>query len=197
MQIIKRHLEDTIDKEYWENANAPSSIVWHTLRGTLEGSYAWLEHIDLSYHYILDEDGSIYELVDPRHSAWHAGIVKNPNKRARGYFGTINPNLMSIGIAFVRNGQATITRQQRSSAVWLLRHLDTIYHGIRERDKSFAHVEIRSDKPKEVLRYVEQIFDTQRGEKGEREKIHLTPQQEKSILQWALSFLFKRTTYGK
>lgn len=50
----------------------------------------------VSAHYVVDEDGSIYNLVDEKNRAWHAGVSS--------WRGNTNINQRSIGIEIVNPG---------------------------------------------------------------------------------------------
>lgn len=50
----------------------------------------------VSSHYLIDEDGSIYQLVDEQHCAWHAGISY--------WRGHKNVNNISVGIELANPG---------------------------------------------------------------------------------------------
>src|SRR5712664_283928 len=52
-----------------------SMIVLHATVGSFASSIAWLcsPNSRVSSHYLIDRDGTIYQLVDPREAAWHAG----------------------------------------------------------------------------------------------------------------------------
>jgi len=52
--------------------------------------------IPVSAHYLVDEDGSIYRMVDERHRAWHAGVSF--------WAGEADINARSIGIEIVNPG---------------------------------------------------------------------------------------------
>ncbi len=52
--------------------------------------------IDVSAHYLIDEDGRILSLVDERHRAWHAGVAF--------WRGSRDINARSIGIEVVNPG---------------------------------------------------------------------------------------------
>lgn len=76
-----------VDK-YFENNN-PRSIVLHTTLGSsAESSINWLRQpqVEASYHYIIDDDGTIFLLVHPEHGAWHAGRYNQPNLRAQTFY---------------------------------------------------------------------------------------------------------------
>lgn len=49
----------------------------------------------VSYHVIIDRDGTIYSLVDPEHRAWHAGVSS--------FRGVTDCNSYSIGVSFAND----------------------------------------------------------------------------------------------
>ncbi len=51
---------------------------------------------DVSAHYVVDEDGTVLQLVDERNRAWHAGVAH--------WRGTSNINQRSVGIEIVNPG---------------------------------------------------------------------------------------------
>jgi N-acetylmuramoyl-L-alanine amidase len=55
---------------------------------------------EVSAHYVIDRDGTVYNLVDPSHRAWHAGIS---NFKGRSGF-----NDFSVGIELVNFGYFTL-----------------------------------------------------------------------------------------
>lgn len=147
--------------------NTPRSIVFHTLLGSIEGSYSWLDQINLSYNYMIGKDGKIYEQVPINRSAWHAGRVYGATDRALAFFKGKNPNTQSIGIAFERRGEPKLTREQVLAGEWLVKHLEGKTGNEFGRDNCFAHYEITSYKPKEVVDYKFQILDKHIGEREE------------------------------
>ena len=132
----------------------------HTTLGTnYSGAYDTLKIRHLSYHFIIDEDGTIYQLVPLERSAWHAGVKSHPNLRVRTFFGSDNPNRRSIGIAFVRYGDTELTPEQRDAGVWLTKEIGK-RTGVRyNADNIFYHQEVTDYKPREVGRYREQILE--------------------------------------
>jgi N-acetylmuramoyl-L-alanine amidase len=46
----------------------------------------------VSYHAIVDRDGTVFQLVDPRRRAWHAGVSR--------HLGRDNVNDFSVGLSF-------------------------------------------------------------------------------------------------
>lgn len=174
MKITKRLLKP-VDSYSWEG-NTQESIVLHTTLGTTyKGAEDTLKIRHLSYHYVIDKDGSIYQLVDISRSAWHTGVRSNPNLRVRTFYGNDNPNRRSIGIAFVRFNESELTREQRDAAVWLIKEIGK-QTGVRfNASNIFAHVEITDYKPKEVLTpYRDQVIDGLVGFKDETDVSHET-----------------------
>lgn len=75
------------------NEYPPTTIVLHATDGASAGSsIAWLKQIGLSYHYVIERDGSITKCVPISRVAFHAGVSQGPNGS------DVNP--YSIGIAF-------------------------------------------------------------------------------------------------
>lgn len=52
--------------------------------------------MEVSAHYVIDYNGDIYELIDPKHRAWHAGVSS--------WNGIDNVNNYSIGIELQNTG---------------------------------------------------------------------------------------------
>lgn len=178
MNPVPAHLKPIED--YSWPGNTHESIILHTTLGnTYIGAEETLRIRHLSYHYIIDEDGEVFELVDINRSAWHAGVKHKPNLRVRSFYGSDNPNRRSIGIAFVRNGQTELTSAQRDAGVSLIKWLGS-RTGVRyNRDNIFAHCEVTDYKPWEVFdSYRDQICQGLEGFKdetdaGERSKLLL------------------------
>lgn len=141
----------------WEGNN-PQAIVWHTLWGNVQGSFAHLDAVDLSYHFTIGTDGRRYQLVDLDRSAWHAGVVGNMNKQARKVFGKTNPNRLSVGVALERKGEPELTKWMILSAHDLKKKIENTLQKKFDRAHNIAHCEIYDVKPKEVLGYIDQIL---------------------------------------
>lgn len=183
MKITKQHLSPL--EEYSWKGNTQKSIMLHTTLGnSYQGAYETLKIRHLSYHYIIDEDGTIRELIPIDRSAWHAGVKSKPNLRVRAFFGADNPNKHSIGISFVRNGHSHLTNKQRDAGVWLIKEIGK-KTGIRyNRDNIFAHYEVTNYKPYEVFSpYRTQIMEGLEGYKDEKDA------KEKTILQLRIQIL--------
>ena len=178
---------------YW-NGNDPASIVLHTTGGYgAENAYRTLIARGLSYNYII-EDGIIYELVPWDKSAWHAGVKKSPNLRARTFFGNENPNKKSVGIAFTYPRTGDISRLPDSDVDAVVKLIKDIGRQTNVRynpDNIFYHQEITIDKPKIVKGYRDQVLDGLVGDKdekdaGERTRLELMIQLLKLRIQLLL-----------
>lgn len=93
---------------YTEQASVQHSL--HTLRTRNSGGR-------VSAHYLVGEDGAIYQLVSDEHRAWHAGV---------GRWGSIHePNSASIGIEIDNDGSEPFTDAQVEALIRLLQDLTT------------------------------------------------------------------------
>ena len=72
------------------------------------GTLKWLCDPDakVSYHAVIGRDGTLYQVVDPRHRAWHAGKSS--------WKGVSNVNDFSLGLAFCNrhDGEERLTEAQ-------------------------------------------------------------------------------------
>ena len=81
--------------------------------------------IEVSAHYVIDYNGDIYELVEPKHRAWHAGVSC--------WEGISNVNDYSIGIELQNTGIKDDFKEaypliQMESLVRLLTYLSTEFN---------------------------------------------------------------------
>lgn len=143
MEIIKRHSPNF--REGRENFK-PKAFVIHVSEGKFESSLQWcLEKISrVSYHFLIKEDGQIYELVDPKNTAWHAGLAVKPTWQ--GHTIGRNPNLETIGIAFAGFADKGPTAVQIWAIRELLIELSHIHTLPIDRLHVIGHNEIRMDK---------------------------------------------------
>lgn len=94
-------------------------IILHTTAGSDAGDLSYMtdakQNAKVSYHYLIQRDGSIWQLVPDSHKAWHAG------KSDWGKDTDINP--VSIGVAFSNKLDEYLTEDQYQSGGWLLAKL--------------------------------------------------------------------------
>jgi N-acetylmuramoyl-L-alanine amidase len=104
------------------NERRPSIVVLHhTTNETAAQALRTLTDRarEVSAHYLIDRDGSIYQLVDERYRAWHAGISQ---------WGSIKDvNSASIGIELDNNGDEPFPAAQIDALLALLADLQSRY----------------------------------------------------------------------
>lgn len=96
-------------------------IVLHTTLGTDEGDLSYMtdpsQKANVSYHYLVQRDGDIWQLVADEKKAWHAGEST--------WDGKANVNDYSIGIGFSNKKGEMLTDDQYRAGGQLLAHLIT------------------------------------------------------------------------
>jgi N-acetyl-anhydromuramyl-L-alanine amidase AmpD len=104
------------------NGRLPIAIVNHITAGLMPGTLSWLQNpsAQASAHYLVTKTGEIYQLVADENTAWHAGIVNNPDWPL--YDGT-NPNRYTIGIEHECLEGGELTEAQYQATLWLHRQL--------------------------------------------------------------------------
>jgi translation initiation factor IF-3 len=77
---------------FLEDGNKVKAFVIHKPEGSFQSALSWCNDIksQVSYHYLIDKDGTIATLVPPENTAWHAGRVKNATWP--GIIPNLNPN---------------------------------------------------------------------------------------------------------
>lgn len=97
-------------------------IIHHTSDNEIDAALATLTNParEVSAHYLIERDGTLYQLVDERARAWHAG-------KSKWGFET-DLNSASIGIELDNNGHEPYTEPQVASLLALLADLKARYH---------------------------------------------------------------------
>lgn len=123
MNIIQKpspHFDERTDKI--------NMIVIHaTATATLGETFSYLVHSKapnrVSAHYVIDRDGTVYQLVDEQKRAWHAGVSL--------WDGKTDINSCSIGIEFqcpaAHDELGDFTPEQLQTGVLLCRDICTRY----------------------------------------------------------------------
>ena len=128
------------------NGFAPKAFVIHVTEGNFTGALEWCLNpkSTVSYHFIVKDDGQIYQFVNTENTAWHAGIAVKPTWT--GHTIGRNPNLETIGIAFAGWAAKGPTLAQ----IWAIRELILKFSAIHriplDRKNIIGHNEIRADK---------------------------------------------------
>lgn len=163
-------IQSPVDKYF--STNDPAVWVEHTTLGTsAESSIEWLRrpHVEGSYHFIIDEDGTIHQLVPLDKGAWGAGRWNKPTLRARTLFGNKKINTNAVQCAYSRKHHPRLTKEQVSSGVWLKKFVGKKTGYRYTLDNTIEHWQIAADKPREVTTYMNQVMDELIGEKDEKD----------------------------
>ena len=120
-----QHRVKKLDNAKFHGGKRPMSkvdlIVMHcTAGGSAMSSIDYMNtSAGVSYHYVIDRDGTIYRMLDVQYVGYHAGdsaFPADPSKKTQG--GSVNRR--SIGISWAnRNDGEQITEKQIESALWL------------------------------------------------------------------------------
>ena len=101
----------------------PQGIVFHHSGGSLEGSISWIKNpeSEVSYHMMIDQDGTQHVLLPFTTKAWHAGKSI--------FNGMEHCNNFMIGIAFEGDtNKRELTDAEIDSAVQVVKVLKDIYN---------------------------------------------------------------------
>ena len=125
------------------NGRKPIAIVNHITAGLMPGTLSWLKNPEAqaSSHYLITKLGQIYQLVKDEDTAWHAGIVNQPNWSL--YDGT-NPNAYTIGIEHEALAGEALTEQQYRATLWLHQQLIAKWGIPIDRDHIIGHYRLDS-----------------------------------------------------
>lgn len=120
------------------------AITLHITGDSADGqTIGWFEDpsSQVSAHYVIKKDGTVVMCVNPDNKAYHCGAVNNPT--AQIYFdkGQINPNLYTIGIECVSNGEP-LTDVQHKSLIGLVKDLCDTYNIPKDRYHIIGHNEL-------------------------------------------------------
>ncbi|MBN8828004.1 MAG: N-acetylmuramoyl-L-alanine amidase [Sphingobacteriia bacterium] len=110
------------------NNDQIDTIILHYTVTNFEKSLSLLTQPEfkVSSHYLIREDGKIFNLVDPNKKAFHAGMSF--------WRGKDNLNENSIGIEIVNNGNAPFTNAQVNSVIALCLHLKQLFPLIKDQN---------------------------------------------------------------
>jgi N-acetylmuramoyl-L-alanine amidase len=108
----------------------PVGVVVHCTTGgpdwasTLQAVFNWFDNpaSSASAHCVIDRDGTIWECVPDKNTAWHAGIVDKPLPPwiPSGQ----NPNSWTLGIELLGNPNDYTEAQYDSAAWWIRQNAD-------------------------------------------------------------------------
>lgn len=98
-------------------------ILHHTGPGTVRGILAHLcsPDSDVSAHYVIAQDGRIWQLVQLERAAWHAGESKMGGR------GSVNARSVGIEIVNPGDGVTSFTSRQYDAVIEVCRYLVDLY----------------------------------------------------------------------
>lgn len=128
-----------------ENSKIQGFVI-HMTEGTFESGVSWCENpiSRVSYHYIIAKSGANYNLVDVENTAWHAGLIKDPQTDFIKH--GANPNLYSVGIAMAGFANVGPNIMQIAECARLLREISQKYGIMLDKSTVIPHHDIRADK---------------------------------------------------
>ena len=134
------------NQEYLRRGNSIEGFVIHRTEGSFESAVDWCKSVksQVSYHFIIKEDGEDICLVMPENTAWHAGLVRDP--RTDFVKHGVNPNLYSIGIAMSGLASEPPTQKQIAKCASLINILAVNYKIVIDKNTVIPHNAIRADK---------------------------------------------------
>lgn len=134
------------NQEYLRRGNQILGFVIHKPEGSFKSAVDWCTNpkSQVSYHFIIDKDGTDVCLVMPENTAWHAGLRKN-SKDYTARLGA-NPNLTTIGIALAGFASEQPTQKQIAKCANLINTLAIYYNISLDRNCIIPHTDIRADK---------------------------------------------------
>lgn len=132
--------------EYLRGGKKIQAFVIHMSEGSFKSGIDWCTNpiSKVSYHFIIDKDGTDYTLVMPENTAWHAGLRKESQKYTE-YLGN-NPNYTTIGIAMAGFASEGPTASQIAKCAKLINTLATYYEIKLDKNTVITHNSIRQDK---------------------------------------------------
>lgn len=122
MNIDKSHKFSSFFQEFAGQRQIDILVLHHVEANSVEHAIEQFKHFGVSSHFIIDENGKVYELVDENNVAYHAG---------HSYWHGLNGlNSRSIGIEFINKSPFAkkFTEVQMRSGLELCRYLIAKYN---------------------------------------------------------------------
>lgn len=142
MKIIQK---PSPNKWTGRNGKKITGIVFHSTWGGTAGSLSWLCNpaSQVSCHYLIDEKGAVYQLVQDADTAWHAGIVDAgclpswADKKEN-----FNRYVLGIELTDNKDPHWQYPDVQRQALIWLVNKLVEEHNLIRDKAHFLAHKEL-------------------------------------------------------
>ena len=132
MNIVKRMSPNrTVGRQGWQ----PDMVVCHITEGAFDGTVSWITNpaSQVSYHFVVAQDGRIVQAVDIANMAWANGTTTNGDNRDIRHSPLqavrdrrVNANLYTISIGFegrLAQTNGALTPAQLEVGVWLIAHI--------------------------------------------------------------------------
>ena len=116
-------------RDYGEMKDVNGAVIHHTGGGSMSGAIETLKQRGLSYHYMIDKNGTVKQLIPGKGIGYHAGY---------------GPNQSTFGIALVAEDDSKVTPEQIQAAANLNTNLASKY-GYNSKNV-FGHGEISAGK---------------------------------------------------
>lgn len=107
-KVVHKHLPEQGLRDTSENY----IVIHYDSSQSVNQAIRYLRKVRNSYHYIINRDGTIYKLIDPKYKANHAGASE--------WGGLYDLNNYSIGICLHNVPPQSYTQKQYLSAAWLI-----------------------------------------------------------------------------
>ena len=145
--------------EKGRGGHVPDMIVIHIADGTRDSVYNTFMTTQKSSHFLVNQDGSIWQFVGSGDTAWGNGIVVNPVSELVLARVGVNPNSYSISIEHEGFGTADINAVQYSTTIQLVSYLCKKWNIPVDRTHIIRHQEIEAVKTCPGLVSVEKIIE--------------------------------------
>lgn len=96
------------------NGHIIKGCILHIGEGNRNQIYSTFLNEEKSSHYLVNRDGSVWQFVDEKFSAWHAGLIKRPVSHLVASNPGVSVNEMTIGIENEGYASQEPTEEQKS-----------------------------------------------------------------------------------
>lgn len=127
-----------------------AAICLHVAEGSRTGVYQWFSNpaSDVSAHYLVNKDGTVWQFVATEDTAWANGIVRVPDRSIGWLVDCVdrgqNPNRLTVSVETERYWREPLTEPQYVTLVALLRELLAKYGLQPSRETIVPHAAIDS-----------------------------------------------------
>lgn len=118
VEVLKYFLPDGVNHWNGRAGNPVKALAIHVAEGSREGVRSWFNNpsAQVSAHYLVNKDGSIWQFVDDGDTAWANGPINQPNMAnpvvANIVNSGVNPNRVTISIETERTWRERLTEPQ-------------------------------------------------------------------------------------